>query len=144
MSVETAGERQRSVAIVLVVEDHETSARGYEQLLTGAGYRAVRAKDGYAALAEISREAPSVVLLDLKIPKLDGWELLDRIKADPSSSTIPIIVVTGDALPTHHELAKSRGAAAVLIKPIQPKALLDAVSDALRVRQSRTTEPRAS
>lgn len=142
MSVETAVDPSRS-AVVLVVEDHETSAQGYQELLTGSGYKVTRAKDGYAALAEMSREPPAVVLLDLKIPKLDGWELLDRLKADTAMSSVPIIVVTGDALPTHHELARSRGAASVLTKPIQPNELLDAVRDALTLRQSRTTGPRA-
>src|SRR6476660_520905 len=91
--------------IVLLVEDHETSAEGYAQLLAGAGYRVARAKNGYEALAEVSREAPSVVLLDLKLPKLDGWDLLQRLKADASVASVPVIVVTGDSLPTHHEMA---------------------------------------
>ena len=72
--------------VVLLVEDHETSADGYAQLLTSAGYRVARAKNGYEALAEVSREPPSLVLLDLKLPKLDGWELLQRLKADASMS----------------------------------------------------------
>src|SRR4029077_15281305 len=86
--------------VVLLVEDHETSAAGYTQLLTGAGYRVARAGNGYEALAEVSRETPSIILLDLKLPKLDGWDLLQRLKADASVASVPIIVVTGDALPT--------------------------------------------
>jgi CheY-like chemotaxis protein len=70
---------------VLLVEDHETSAAGYAELLTGAGYRVARAGNGYEALAEVSRETPSIILLDLKLPKLDGWDLLQRLKADASS-----------------------------------------------------------
>src|SRR5260221_5364173 len=110
MSGEAVSSNRRA-AVVLLVEDHETSADGYAQLLSGAGYTVVRAKNGYEALAEVSRELPSLVLLDLKLPKLDGWELLDRLKADATVASVPIIVVTGDSLPTHHELAMSRGAA---------------------------------
>src|SRR5262245_6087475 len=109
-----------AVPIVLLVEDHEASADGYEQLLTGAGYRVARARNGYEALSEVSRQAPSIILLDLKLPKLDGWDLLQRLKADDAVAAVPIIVVTGDSLPTHHEMAMSRGAVAVLSKPINP------------------------
>jgi CheY-like chemotaxis protein len=119
--------------VVLLVEDHETSAAGYTQLLTGAGYRVARAGNGYEALAEVSRETPSIILLDLKLPKLDGWDLLQRLKADTAVASVPIIVVTGDALPTHHEMARSRGAVAVLSKPIDPGELLNVVREALSI-----------
>jgi two-component system, cell cycle response regulator DivK len=128
MSGDAVG-HQAAVPIVLVVEDHETSAEGYMQLLTGAGYRVARARNGYEALAEVSRAAPSIILLDLKLPKLDGWDLLQRLKADQSVASVPIIVVTGDSLPTHHEMARSRGAAAVLSKPINPGELLKVVRE---------------
>jgi len=118
--------------VVLLVEDHQSSADGYAELLAGAGYRVARAKDGYEALAKVSQEPPSVVLLDLKLPKLDGWELLQRLKADAAIASVPIIVVTGDSLPTHHEMARSRGAVAVLSKPIVPGELLTVVRDALK------------
>jgi CheY-like chemotaxis protein len=128
MSSEPVSAQSRAV-VVLLVEDHDTSADGYAELLRGAGYLVARAKDGYEALAEVSRQAPSLVLLDLKLPKLDGWELLDRLKADATVAAVPIIVVTGDSLPTHHQLAKSRGAAAVLAKPINPEELLTVVRE---------------
>jgi CheY-like chemotaxis protein len=140
MSGESASDRRRSMAVVLLVEDHETSADGYAQLLTASGYHVVRAKNGYEALAEISRDPPTLVVLDLKLPKLDGWDLLERLKGDGSISSIPVVVVTGDSLPSHHEVARSRGAAAVLTKPIEPNDLLDAVRDEL----SRVTPQRGA
>jgi len=130
MSGETESSRP-AAPVVLLVEDHETSADGYAQLLAGAGYRVARAKNGYEALAEVSRAAPSLVLLDLKLPKLDGWDLLQRLKADAAMAPVPVIVVTGDSLPTHHEMARSRGAVAVLAKPIVPGELLTVVRDTL-------------
>ena len=129
MSSDAQG-RPAVAPVVLLVEDHETSAAGYAELLTGAGYRVARARNGYEALAEVSRERPSIILLDLKLPKLDGWDLLQRLKADASVASVPIIVLTGDALPTHHEMARSRGAAAVLSKPINPGELLTVVRGA--------------
>jgi two-component system, cell cycle response regulator DivK len=131
---ETTDNPSHSGAGVLLAEDHETSAEGYAQLLTASGYRVVRAKNGYEALAEVFREAPSLIILDLKLPKLDGWELLERLKRDAAIAHIPVVVVTGDSLPSHHELALSRGAAAVLTKPIRPSDLLDAVRCALSGR----------
>lgn len=130
MSGETANHRS-SAPVVLLVEDHESSAAGYAQLLTEAGYGVLRAKNGYEALSEVSRATPSLIILDLKLPKLDGWELLQRLKADVAVSSIPIVVVTGDSLASHHEMARSKGAAAVLTKPIHPDELLAVLRDAL-------------
>jgi CheY-like chemotaxis protein len=131
MSSEPVRQSGTAIPVVLVVEDHESSAEGYAQLLSGAGYRVVRAKNGYEALVEVARAAPSIILLDLKLPKLDGWDLLPRLKADAPISSVPIIVITGDSLPTHHEMALSRGAVAVLAKPIDPAQLLAVVRDHL-------------
>jgi CheY-like chemotaxis protein len=94
--------------VILVVEDDANIRQLVATMLTGAGYRVARAGNGYEALAEVSRETPTIILLDLKLPKLDGWDLLQRLKADASVASVPIIVVTGDALPTHHEMARSR------------------------------------
>ena len=131
MSGDTANTQNLSSALVLVVEDHDTSAEGYAQLLGAAGYHTVRAKDGYEALSEVSRQAPKLVVLDLRLPKLDGWDLLERLKGDSALSAIPVIIVTADPLPTHHELARTRGAAAVLTKPVEPDELVTAVREAL-------------
>jgi CheY-like chemotaxis protein len=119
---------------VLIVEDHAASAAGYEQLLSAHGYQVRVARDGYQALSEIAREQPSVVLLDLKVPKLDGWDLLDRLHRQAREQDAPavrVIVITGDALATHHDLAKSRGAHDVLTKPVEPPRLLRAIEAAL-------------
>jgi twitching motility two-component system response regulator PilG len=131
MTGEAANHRLPPAPVVLLVEDHEPSAAGYAELLTEAGYRVLCANNGYQALAEVSRAAPSLIVLDLKLPKLDGWDLLDRLKGDITVSAIPIVVVTGDSLPSHHDLARSRGAAAVHAKPVHPDDLLASVRDAL-------------
>lgn len=117
---------------VLIVEDHEASAAGYEELLVAHGYRVRIARDGYQALSEMSRERPAVVLLDLKIPKLDGWDVLERLhQYDTGGAPTPVVVITGDALATHHDLARSRGAHEVLTKPIDPSRLLQVIESAL-------------
>jgi CheY-like chemotaxis protein len=121
---------------VLVVEDNEASATGYAEILTGEGYRVQFAKDGYQVLAQLNQSRPDVVVLDLKIPKMDGWEVLERLKSMSTTPPIQVVVVTGDPLPSHHELAMGRGASAVLVKPITAHALLAAVRDALAANVS--------
>jgi CheY-like chemotaxis protein len=123
-------------ASVLVVEDNEASATGYAEILTGQGYRVQFAKDGYEVLAQLNQSRPDVVVLDLKIPKMDGWEVLERLKSMSTTPPIHVVVVTGDALPSHHELAMGRGASAVLVKPITAHDLLAAVRDALAANVS--------
>jgi CheY-like chemotaxis protein len=123
-------------ASVLVVEDNEASATGYAEILTGEGYRVQFAKDGYQVLAQLNQSRPDVVVLDLKIPKMDGWEVLERLKSMATTPPIQVVVVTGDPLPSHHELAMGRGASAVLVKPITADALLAAVRDALAANVS--------
>src|SRR5207249_5652769 len=114
MPDKTTNLRRQSAAVVLLAEDHETSAEGYAQLLTTAGYEVIRVKNGYEVLAEMSRKAPSLVILDLKLPKLDGWELLERLKMGTAAiAQVQVRVVTGDSLSSHHELARPRGADAV-------------------------------
>jgi CheY-like chemotaxis protein len=123
-------------ASVLVVEDNEASATGYAEILTGQGYRVQFAKDGYEVLAQLNQSRPDVVVLDLKIPKMDGWEVLERLKSMSTTPPIHVVVVTGDPLPSHHELAMGRGASAVLVKPITAPDLLAAVRDALAANVS--------
>jgi CheY-like chemotaxis protein len=131
--IDTAIDR---AANVLVVEDNEASATGYAEILTGEGYRVQFAKDGYQVLAQLNQSRPDVVVLDLKIPKMDGWEVLERLKSMATTPPIQVVVVTGDPLPSHHELAMGRGASAVLVKPITADALLAAVRDALAANVS--------
>jgi CheY-like chemotaxis protein len=119
-----------------VVEDNEASATGYAEILTGEGYRVQFAKDGYEVLAQLNQSRPDVVVLDLKIPKMDGWEVLERLKSMSTTPPIHVVVVTGDALPSHHELAMGRGASAVLVKPITAHDLLAAVRDTLAANVS--------
>jgi chemosensory pili system protein ChpA (sensor histidine kinase/response regulator) len=131
MSGQPAGDRRDSAAVVLLADDHEATADGYARLLTTAGFQVIRAKDGYEALGQVSRQVPSLVILDLKLSKMDGWELLQHVKGNAATAHMPVVVITDDTLPSHHELARSRGAAVVLTKPIQPNDLLDAVRRAL-------------
>src|SRR5437763_9200765 len=91
---------------VLVVEDDAPLRRMISIFLRAAGYRVCAAEDGLSGLALTREERPDLVLLDLMMPGLDGWEVLRRIKGDARTAAIPVLVLTAsvDAAPTEHAL----------------------------------------
>lgn len=110
-------------AVILVVEDDAPLARLIEALLDSAGYRVVSVGDGESALASVRGNRPALMLLDLTLPKLDGWEVLDRLQATEDAP--PVILFTG-----HHAVggrALEAGAAAAILKPFDIDDLLNTV-----------------
>ncbi|HSV23035.1 MAG TPA: response regulator, partial [Xanthobacteraceae bacterium] len=83
---------------ILVVEDQEDNRRILRDLLTNRGYKLVEAEDGEQALAMAERQRPDLILMDVQIPLLDGYEVTRRLKADPQLRAIPVIAVTSYAL----------------------------------------------
>ena len=90
---------------VLVVEDDLDNRWVMVRLLTGAGYTALEASDGQEAVDMARREHPALIMMDLALPRMDGWEATRQIKSDPALSTIPILAVT--ALTTDHDEQES-------------------------------------
>src|SRR5687767_8916762 len=82
-------------ATVLVVDDSRTTAKLHEGLLTTEGYRVIHAASGEAALETIASEAPDLVLLDLILPGINGYEVCREVRSSPTSSTLPVVMVTG-------------------------------------------------
>ena len=80
--------------LILVVEDQEDNRRILRDLLTSADYDLVEASNGEEALAAMTRGRPDLILMDIQLPVMDGYEATRRIKADPASASIPIIAVT--------------------------------------------------
>ncbi len=111
-------------AVVFVVEDQATAIRLYERYLQRHHYRVVGIQDPSQVIPLARRDQPSAILLDIMMPNVDGWEVLQAIKADPDVNHIPVIVCSawGDA-----SLALSLGASAFLKKPISPQALLESI-----------------
>jgi two-component system cell cycle response regulator DivK len=109
---------------ILVIEDNEDNRRILRDLLTSAGYEpfeAVTGEDG-VTLAETQR--PDLILMDIQLPGLDGYEATRRIKANPALRQIPIIAVTSYALSGDDVKAKEAGCDDYLAKPFSPRALL--------------------
>ena len=109
---------------ILVVEDHEDNRQILRVLLGSAGYQMIEAHDGETALTTAASERPDLILMDIQLPGLDGYEATRRIKADPALSGIPIIAVTSYALSGDEEKARAAGCSAYVTKPYSPLELL--------------------
>jgi chemosensory pili system protein ChpA (sensor histidine kinase/response regulator) len=110
--------------LVLVVDDSLTVRRVTQRLLEREGWRVALAKDGQQALELLEREPPALVLTDLEMPRLDGFELLRRMRAEPRWSGIPVIVITSRLAARHRELAAALGVEHYLGKPYAQEELL--------------------
>ncbi|HVJ89679.1 MAG TPA: response regulator [Labilithrix sp.] len=110
---------------VLIVEDDADIREILAEMLTASGYRVTSVSNGLEALQALARDTPSVVVLDLMMPVMDGWELRQRMLADPALRDIPVIIMSGSA-----NLAQSTmhlRPARVLRKPVPLNDVLDAV-----------------
>ena len=109
---------------ILVVEDQEDLRGVLRTLLTGTGYAMLEAVDGETGVARAKSDRPDLILMDIQMPVLDGYEATRRIKADPELKHIPIIVVTSYALSGDEGKARDAGCDAYVTKPYSPRALL--------------------
>jgi two-component system cell cycle response regulator DivK len=109
---------------ILVVEDQEDNRRILRDLLTNAGYEIVQAEDGEEALKIAAAERPNLILMDIQLPVMDGYEATRRLKADPILRVIPIIVITSYALSGDEHKARAAGCDAYVTKPYSPRILL--------------------
>jgi two-component system, cell cycle response regulator DivK len=109
---------------ILVVEDHEDNRQILRDLLGAAGYEIVEAHDGPSAHPTAAKEKPDLILMDIQLPGLDGYEATRRIKGDPALKAIPIIVVTSYALSGDEAKAREAGCDDYVAKPYSPRQLL--------------------
>ncbi len=110
--------------LVLVVDDFADNRELYAATLAEAGYQVEEVENGQEALDFIGRRRPAVVVMDLSMPILDGWEATRRIKGDPDTNDIVVVALTGHATNFGLQRAKEAGADAVLTKPCLPEDLL--------------------
>jgi signal transduction histidine kinase/CheY-like chemotaxis protein len=109
---------------VLVIEDDVAAVRLLRAYLEQAGYAVRIASDGPTGLAQVMGNPPDAIVLDVILPGIDGWEVLRRIKLDPRSAAIPVVMVT---VVDEQEVGLALGAVDYLVKPIDPDVLLDAL-----------------
>jgi len=113
--------------LVLVVDDHEDSRIIARLVLEAAGFRVREAANGVTGLSLATALEPSVMLLDLILPGIDGWEVARRLRRDPATTGIGIIAVTALAVRDDHVRARHAGCDTVLTKPVLPKAIVETV-----------------
>ncbi len=116
---------------ILIVEDHEDNRQILRDLLTSAGYAMSEAGDGEAALAAVQARRPDLILMDIQLPLLDGYEVTRRIKSDPDLQDIPIVVVSSYALSGDEVKAREAGCDAYVTKPYSPRRLLAKIKEFL-------------
>ena len=124
----------RNPARILVVDDVADNVEILRMRLTSLGYEVVVASDGEEALAAVARELPDLVLLDIMMPKIDGLEVVRRMKADAELSFIPVILVTAKATPKDVVAGLEAGGDDYLTKPIDHGALIARVRSMLRIK----------
>ncbi|HEX9847346.1 MAG TPA: response regulator [Acidimicrobiia bacterium] len=105
---------------ILVVEDSAVIRRLIEVCLRAADLEIITRDDGKSGLSAVSSEAPDLVVLDVGLPGMDGWEVLDRIRRDPTTESIPVVVLTAHAEEESRRRANEGGADAFVTKPFQP------------------------
>lgn len=110
-------------ALILVVDDFEDNREMYTQYLRFNGYRVAEAVDGLDALTKAAALRPDLIVMDLSLPRLDGWEATRRLKKDPATSHIPVVALTGHALAGHEEGAREAGCDSFVTKPCIPADL---------------------
>ena len=116
---------------ILIVEDNVDSRQILRDLLTSVGYEVVEAYDGAMGLAAAAAEKPDLILMDIQLPVVDGYEATRRLKADAALRHIPIIVITSYALSGDEDRARAAGCDAYVTKPYSPRQLLAKIRECL-------------
>jgi CheY-like chemotaxis protein len=127
--------------LVLIVEDHGDTQYIYAAYFSAHGFRVQTGSDGETAVRRAIESKPDVIVMDLALPQLDGWEATRRIKKDPRTAHIPIVACTAHVLGTPVERALEAGCDSFLAKPCLPEDLLREVQRllaraALRLRRA--------
>jgi two-component system cell cycle response regulator DivK len=116
---------------ILVVEDQEDNRQILRDLLGNAGFDLIEAENGEEALAAVAKQRPDLILMDIQLPMMDGYEATRRIRANPEMKHVPIIAVTSYALTGDEAKALEAGCTAYVTKPFSPRALLAKVREYL-------------
>ena len=117
---------------VLVVDDYEDNRELYAVYLTLQGFEVQTAENGSEALAYAQTYAPDVILMDLSLPVLSGWDAIRTLKADPRTGAIPVIAFTGHAMASHLERAREVGADDLATKPCAPQEVEQKIRNLLK------------
>ena len=121
--------------VILNVEDNEANRKIVRYLFTSKGYKVIEAMDGEEGVRMAEQERPDIILMDVQLPKIDGYEAARRIKANPDLRDIPIIAVTSFALSGDDVKAMEAGCDDYIAKPFKPRDLLKKVEKLLSAKE---------
>ncbi|HKC61419.1 MAG TPA: response regulator [Myxococcales bacterium] len=110
--------------LVLVVDDFQDNREMYAEYLVFAGFRVTQASNGQEALEQAFANPPDIIIMDLSLPVMDGWEATRRLKADRRTSAIPVVALTGHAMQGHSKGAMEAGCDSFVAKPCLPDQLV--------------------
>ncbi len=117
---------------VLITEDDPLMSRMYQKIFTFEGYEVIMAANGEEGLEKAKKESPTIILLDVMMPKMNGFEMLEKLKLDPASKSIPVIMLTNLAGEKDAETALSKGAVKYIVKSeYEPKQVVDMAKEIL-------------
>jgi two-component system cell cycle response regulator DivK len=116
---------------ILLIEDTEDNRQIVRDLIAGTGYELLEAADGAAGVAMAIEHKPDLILMDIQLPVVDGYEATRRIKANPAPRHIPIIAVTSYALSGDEAKARAAGCEGYVAKPFSPRQLLAKIHEFL-------------
>jgi twitching motility two-component system response regulator PilH len=120
------------MSIVLVVEDSVTQREMIEDLLKGSGLTVKTAGDGVEALEQMQGICPDIVVMDIVMPRMNGYELCRRIKTDPKTERVPVVMCSSKGEEFDRYWGMKQGADAYISKPFQPQELVGTVKQLLR------------
>jgi CheY-like chemotaxis protein len=118
--------------LVLIVDDFADNREMYTQFLLFSGLRVEEAQNGHEALDKAFALTPDLIVMDLSLPGMDGWEATRRLKADARTRAIPVIALTGHALAGHSKGAMDAGCDSFITKPCLPERLLEEITAMLK------------
>lgn len=125
---------------VLLVDDYRDAREMYTEYLEFSGFEVVQAGNGMEALQRAADTSPDIILMDLSLPVMDGWEATRRLKADHRTASIPVVALTGHALAGISEGAKKAGCDAFVTKPCLPEDLVKEIRKILEGSTSSSTK----
>jgi len=114
----------QNTPLILVVDDYQDAREMYAEYLQFSGFRVAEAKNGNEAVDQAFALKPDLILMDLSLPGMDGWEATRRLKADDATKHIPIVALTGHALAGASEGARKAGCDSFVTKPCLPDDLV--------------------
>jgi two-component system cell cycle response regulator DivK len=127
---------------ILLVEDYDDAREMYRDYLEFSGFQVDTARDGHEALEQARRHNPDLVLMDLSLPGLDGWEATRILKKDPATAHLIVVALSAHALSAEGDRARAAGCDGFIAKPCLPHDLVDQITEYLKLQSESSARGR--